>query len=266
MRIVLYPYKIGSASCRALQSKLTEHVDTLRVFPDKAYTSKKGDIVVNWGTSSPPTWKVPANMLNSLKAVKYATNKIRTFDKLLQSNSEFFGPRIPEHTTSPTLVRAWLDHGCAVVVRHALEGHSGKGIEMLLPEGDGDIPNAPLYTKYSKKAREFRVHVFKGRATLIQEKKLPRGVDKEQTNYAVRTHATGWIFATKNLEKIDKSVSVLAIEAVAALGLDFGSVDVLWNNHYSRASLLEVNTACGLEGITLDTYTQEILKYVNSSK
>jgi len=42
--------------------------------------------------------------------------------------------------------------------------------------------------------------------------------------------------------------------AIAALGLDFGAVDIIWNNHYQLATVLEVNTAPGLEGQTITDY------------
>ena len=43
-----------------------------------------------------------------------------------------------------------------------------------------------------------------------------------------------------------------ATKAVAALGLDFGAVDVIYNEKYGRAYVLEVNTAPGLgEGIAI---------------
>ena len=41
-------------------------------------------------------------------------------------------------------------------------------------------------------------------------------------------------------------------------GLDFGAVDVLWNERQQKAYVCEVNTAPGLEGITLDNYLKEI--------
>jgi glutathione synthase/RimK-type ligase-like ATP-grasp enzyme len=44
--------------------------------------------------------------------------------------------------------------------------------------------------------------------------------------------------------------------AVAALGLDFGGVDVIWNERRQMAYVLEVNTACGLEGQTVNDYAE----------
>jgi hypothetical protein len=38
------------------------------------------------------------------------------------------------------------------------------------------------------------------------------------------------------------------------LHLDFGAVDVGWNEHHGEATIYEVNTAPGLEGTTLEKY------------
>ena len=42
--------------------------------------------------------------------------------------------------------------------------------------------------------------------------------------------------------------------AVKATGLDFGAVDIIWNNLQEKAYVLEINTAPGLEGQSVETY------------
>jgi D-alanine-D-alanine ligase-like ATP-grasp enzyme len=42
--------------------------------------------------------------------------------------------------------------------------------------------------------------------------------------------------------------------------LDFGAVDVIYNRAQDKAYVLEVNTAPGLEGSTLDNYVEAIQK------
>ncbi|MNY81884.1 hypothetical protein D3C86_2236870 [compost metagenome] len=46
--------------------------------------------------------------------------------------------------------------------------------------------------------------------------------------------------------------------AVNALGLDFGAADVIWNDHRKQAFVLEVNTAPGLTGTTLEKYAKAL--------
>ena len=47
-----------------------------------------------------------------------------------------------------------------------------------------------------------------------------------------------------------------ATAAVEALCLDFGAVDVVWNATKNKAFVLEVNTAPGVEGTTLEEYKE----------
>ncbi|MNY63636.1 hypothetical protein D3C86_2006230 [compost metagenome] len=44
--------------------------------------------------------------------------------------------------------------------------------------------------------------------------------------------------------------------AVNAIGLTFGAVDVIWNEYRHQAYVLEVNTAPGLTGTTLEKYAE----------
>ena len=37
-------------------------------------------------------------------------------------------------------------------------------------------------------------------------------------------------------------------------GLTFGAIDVIWNEHQQKAFVLEINTAPGIEGTTVEKY------------
>ncbi len=70
----------------------------------------------------------------------------------------------------------------------------------------------------------------------------------------VRNHDNGWVFCRQDVHPPDEVINQ-SIEAVRALGLDFGATDVGWNEYYQKACVFEVNTAPGLEGTTLENYT-----------
>jgi len=53
---------------------------------------------------------------------------------------------------------------------------------------------------------------------------------------------------------------VVALAAVSALGLDFGAVDIIYNEHENQYYVLEVNTAPGLEGTTVEKYAEAFAK------
>ena len=49
-------------------------------------------------------------------------------------------------------------------------------------------------------------------------------------------------------------IEQLARDGISALGLDFGALDVVYNERDNKCYLIEANTAPGLEGSTLDLY------------
>lgn len=154
-----------------------------------------------------------------------------------------------------------------IVCRTVLNGHSGRGI--VIANNVGELVNAPLYVKYIKKLHEFRIHVGKFSEDLgnypyaeggdvpryqvicQQRKAIPNGTTP--TNTLVRNHDNGYIYVREGFET-PVQVIEQAQAAITALGLDFGAVDVIWNQHYQQAYVLEVNTAPGLEGSTVTDY------------
>jgi len=146
----------------------------------------------------------------------------------------------------------------AVVCRTILNGHSGAGI--VIATNEEELVDAPLYVEYIPKKEEYRVHIFKGEVLHCQRKarKLEHPADK--VNWQIRNHANGFIFEIKEPEDVPEMCIEQALLAVQAVGLDFGAVDVIWNEKQQKAYVLEINTAPGLEGSTLDKYVEAFIK------
>lgn len=200
--------------------------------------------IINWGDSQCPSHLID---LNKPKAIATASNKLRAFDVMKKA-----GVQVPQFATSMTGV-SWKG---PTVVRHKLTGHSGEGIEIV--ESAADLPkNAPLYVEYIKKEHEFRIHVGRaeGQAKIIaiQRKARDKAVPDASVDWKVRSHANGFIFVRGDANP-HPTVLTEAVNALAAIGLDFGAVDVIWNMKESKAYVLEINTAPGLEGQTIDDY------------
>jgi glutathione synthase/RimK-type ligase-like ATP-grasp enzyme len=243
-------------------------VRAMKVFPDRGYRPRENHLIVNWGSGRTPGWLTNPylrHVLNLPHHVEVAGNKLLAFRKMQEA-----GVSIPEFTTDHNVANDW---GCTFFGRKKLRGHSGVGIIVFDPEyphGEGgmypapanDNPhtndNCPLYVKYIKKAAEYRVHVFNGEVIDIQQKRKRRDLDNEHVNYQVRSHSNGWVFCRDNIDIPNPAVGRESIAAMAALGLDFGAVDVIWNSHYKAAYVLEVNTAPGLEGETINKYANKI--------
>jgi glutathione synthase/RimK-type ligase-like ATP-grasp enzyme len=248
---VLLPYKLGSLSAKALSTKLAGLINK-KVFrvdnQSRTYRVKPNRLYINWGSSTSPRFNATP-VLNSGAAVAIASNKLATFNRFAER-----GVACPEFTTDLTVARQWAAER-AIFARTALNGHSGRGIVECSVQS---FTNAPLYTKYIPKKHEYRVHVFQGRVIDCQQKKKRRDIPNEQINYKVRSYQNGWVFCRENVQKPD-GLDALAIEATAALGLDFGAVDIIYNEKGNKCYALEVNTAPGLAGQTVDSYANAIM-------
>lgn len=238
----IYPYMNGSKSARALADGLG-----IKILKREG-VRRKVDVLINWGSSRIDRDIVYDRILNSPEAVVDASNKLRTFQ-----NFNADGVPTVEWTTEKHIAELWTVEGHDVVVRHKLNGHSGEGLE-IINSADGIVPVAPLYTKYTKKVQEYRIHVFQGEIIFRQRKARKKDVPDDQVNWQVRNLKGGFIFAHQNLD-VPPAVEQAAIAAVASLGLDFGAADVGCNKE-GQAVVYEVNTACGLEGENLAAYVK----------
>lgn len=235
------------------------------------FRGRQGELVVNWGNSTIGdatlrTIQGNAALLNPPAAIRRASLKTDAF-RLMHER----GVNTTEFTTDSAVAQRWMDDGALVYARTRLQGHSGEGIVMAHRRPDaiegvggafevqGELPRAPLYTKgITAQRREFRIHVMNGTVTYVQQKKRENNW-RENANYSnvVRNYHTGWIYATSGIQPNDSALRN-AVAAVDALGLDFGAVDVITRGN--DAWVLEVNTAPGLSGTNLETYTTNFLR------
>jgi hypothetical protein len=216
---------------------------------------KPDDVLVNWGTTKGKDNNTMAfkKVLNNCAAVGIASNKIYTFTALAGEDID----TVP-WTQNKAVALEWQAKGNTIVVRNVLTGHSGDGI--VIVEENDELPTAPLYTKYIFKTKEFRVHATQ--TEVIDTQRKVRDPDQEPLSWKVRSHANGFIFQRNNIQP-SEARDKLAISAVAALGLDFGAVDIV-EDKKGNLYVLEVNTAPGLEGQTVEAYANALEKLANA--
>ena len=158
----------------------------------------------------------------------------------------------------------WFAEGHVVIQRNSATGQGGSGIVVCDPTLTVNVvaPNGRgvLWTKYFKRIKEFRVHVWTGEVLDVQEKRKKRGAEADTR---IRSHDNGWVFCRENVD-CPAAVVDAAQRAVQALGLQFGAVDVGWNAHRATAAVFEVNTAPGIEGTTLQRYAHKVEEVVAS--
>lgn len=238
MKIYVYPYMKGSQSAKLL----VEHMGGMLI-KLKGSKFKWNKPVVNWGNKLPL-----GNCLNKNPAV--ATNKIKTFELLKAGNV----PHVP-WTTDKAEAMKWVNAGKTVMARTKVASQGGAGIVVL---NDHPATVAPLYTQYVKKRAEYRTHVVNDKVIHVQEKKKKHGHEHS----LIQSHDNGYVFGKPG--EVPQSVLDAGIGAVKALGLDFGAVDVIWNEHQGKAYVLEVNTAPGLSPQTAEKYANAFKEFFNA--
>lgn len=244
---IILPYKNGSKSVKEMKGAMGAVELRLENSRFKGNERKK---VINWGHSAINAEVLKCQVLNSFEAVSNASNKLIAFKTLNRPDV-----RIPAFTTSYETARDWVRQGVVVVERHKLCGHSGEGIRIV--DREDDLQKAPLYVKYIPKTQEYRVHVVKGNVIDIQRKARQKAVADEDVNWKVRNLANGFIYARDFAEEdLPQDLRVQAVSAVNALGLAFGAVDLIYNKKSACSYVLEVNTAPGLQGQTLEAYAK----------
>jgi glutathione synthase/RimK-type ligase-like ATP-grasp enzyme len=250
VRLVLYPYLFGSHSARDLARSL----DCIRVREVGHYVPRPRDIIVNWGNPRIPGWwnaNARANVLNQPEEIRRAINKIATFRALRDA-----GVPIPDFAVNRgDAARFFRSDRSRVLCRSVLDGHSGRGIRIA--NTAAELTNVPLYVKYVPKEAEYRFHILNGEIIDTEQKRRRNGVEQNDTERLIRSHRNGWVFTRNDIRRPVDACRQAALDAVRALGLQFGAVDIGYHSRHGT-KVYEVNTAPGIEGTTLEIYTREL--------
>ena len=251
------------------------------------YRGRAGTAVINWGTVGAEARRlqgIAPVFLNDPAVVHRCSNKLEFF-RHFEANAPHLIPRWTERWEDALGV---LNISGRMYARTDLNGHSGRGIHLVCSINDAEvtaidnlrrqghypvhiyghthipevITRAQLFTQgIVGKRTEFRVHVIRGEAVLLQVK-LRRLADGEEDNgnSIVRNVAGGWVYGVNDAadrEGAEQALSAAA-EAIQVAGLDFGAVDIIFQHATGRAFVLEINTAPGLdaEGSALEAYVK----------
>lgn len=245
MKIQLLPYKISSKSCKALKKELQSLGNDVVI----SLKNNPGRSRINWGN-----YNIQHNCLN--KFASFAINKVVSMIEL-----EIYGVPSLAWTLDKSFATTWFNEGKTVVVRKILNGSKGKGILIWDKTMKGqELPDAPLYTLYQPKQKEFRVYVFHDTVTDVLEKRKRKGF--ESPDNRIRSYDKGWVFCRENVVE-PEGLRQLAINAVAALSLDFGGVDIIWSKKENKLLVVEVNTAPGIQNTSTKNLAKAMHDYIN---
>lgn len=244
MRKRVWAYRQGSKSAKALSIALGAKVLKRA---GSHYVPGPGDVLVNWGDPDAVRPATPGLTLFNYCDLRAASNKKTFFQKMKEEHSDL----IPEFWTDRSAIPTDV---YPVVCRTTLAGHSGEGI--VIADTVDQLVDAPLYVRYVKKKDEYRVHVGMKdgpHVIAVQRKARRHDVPDGDVNWKVRNHSNGFVYTRQGFTA-PANVLEAAKTALAVSGLDFGAVDVIYNEHDAKGYVLEINTAPGLEGQTVDDY------------
>jgi len=217
-------------------------------------------IILNWGVSKAPPWvelDECGQWINTPLAVAFSSNKIY----MLQGFETYDVPTLC-WTTSPNGV-VWDGD---TVVRHQIKGHSGSGIE-IVKEGD-PLPCAPLYTRLQTFEVEQRYFVVGDKVVDVVQKKRMGKAKREalgiKLHPIIKSRKHGWIFAHNDIIPPTEECINAAINAMEATGLDFGVVDIAFNDP-TKPVVIETNSAPGLRSkTTITKFTNALRSYIEA--
>lgn len=219
----------------------------------------KNDVIIKWGNSidiSPNG----AVIYNNPGAVSIASDK-----GLFRLKMRDKGIPIPEIVTYANYVQ-----GTRVVLRPS-HHRAGQYFYVLSSKADivkyinkyGD--NGYYMSKIYPKQREVRIHCCMGKVLLIKEKPAPKDKTEVAWNFAINEQA--WY--TIERKNYDPKLCKIALDAMKAIGLDIGAVDVMFDpidKSLPKYVICEINTAPLLTEYLLDKYSALFLLLFNESK
>lgn len=218
---------------------------------------RRREVVINWGVVNVPSNLQYSTLLNTPEAIRTASNKLKSFQAFKEASVN-----IPTFFTDKEEAFDYVDNGKIVVCRQKLTGSKGEGI--VIARTKEEVVDAPLYVLYSRKKWEYRLHVINGEVVHVQQKRRlsaaelqVRGIEFREP--LIRNLTNGYIFSQELDHNQSSNVYGEMVseskKAVSSLSLDFGAVDVIVRRN-GEVKVLEVNTAPGLEGTTLQKYKE----------
>lgn len=160
-----------------------------------------------------------------------------------------------EFTTDANEAKAWAA-SVPIVCRTLTHASEGKGI--VVAESPQEVVKAPVYTKYKKKKKEFRVHIFKDQVVHVLEKRRKKDFDGEH-DAKIRNTANGYVFCSDGVVE-PVGLRELALSASKVTKSDFKGVDIGYNEKKNELFVIEVNSAPGIEGTNVDRYIDVIVQ------
>lgn len=219
----------------------------------KRHAGRGDNIIVNWG----------ATIGNGLteKLFARANARIINHPDALRANKDKLGSLKKMAAGGASVVPHWaIDNvpaGEYPVIARTANHFGGSGFWKC--ENEEQLAEAKRHganhaTKLIVKAGEYRVHILLDKAVRIVRKVKAR----EDVDDLCRSHQNGWKFKKVADENVPQGIVAMAVKAVDANDMQLGAVDIVVQKRTNKMFVLEVNSVPGLEGSSLEAWTNAI--------
>lgn len=250
-------FRTGRILARALGSPFGR---TFTASPRQRMNNYASLRLIRWGNQQGLPTRTNALTLNTPTALALASDKLRAFRAFQEA-----GLRVPRFGTDMT----YLDQAQVVLGRRR-HGSRGRDIQIVRSVGGENtvcttvtsVPPRSLvpefYVEYVPNIREYRIHVFKDEIIRVQGKYLD--FPERHIHPYIKNYEQGFRFRTPDV-RLNSDRTEAAKEAVRALGLDFGAVDLLIGED-RECYILEVNTAPACSPMTAKAYVGKFAEWL----
>jgi len=264
---------------------------------------RRGDVLIGWGTKVNEDINLPngITVYNHPNAIRTNRNKLKALEIMYQDNN--INGVIAKFAKSDEIIAKIRNNELKLPLIGRTKYHQGgKGLWVCLTKTHVKMAirdGAAYFQEYIDIDTEYRLHVAFGEVIYAVKKVANNNithwieqrkdkildyaaknnwnldddtVDKVLTiisrevvlpDQVVRSNRRGWTFKSVRLNNISRRLKEIAVNAVLAVGLDFGAVDCAKgvNNRYY---VIEVNSGPGLQRTAFDKYVEAFNNQLNN--
>jgi len=206
------------------------------------------ETLIRWGSRGAVGYRPTGGVINSRAAIQKASDKRAALEFMRGA-----GVNVPKGMCIDDARYRWFQWNTGPLVGRPIQHQGGSGFHLCLNSADvvRAVNNgAEYFTEYVPNGEEWRAHIVGGQMVMAQLKCAEPVVSNEYC----RNRENGWAL---NRRPAPGWVESIGVQAIRALGLDFGAVDMCKGNN-GQSYVLEVNSAPGLEGDKLMVYARAL--------
>jgi len=254
---------------------------------------RRGDMLIGWGTKINEDINIPNNVTvyNHPNAIRVNRNKLKALEIMKQDRN--LENNVANFVLAENVISELRNNSISLpLIGRTAYHQGGKGLWVCLTKShvrSAISDGAAYFQEYIDVKTEYRLHVAFGRVIYAVKKvensninhwieqrkekvldyaaknewnldnqtidKVLQIVSKEIVipDRIVRSNRKGWTFSRVAMNNVSRALKDAAINAVAAIGLDFGAVDCALDTA-NRPYIIEVNSGPGLQGTAFDKY------------